>query len=82
MILAYTPAPSIQEPRLTWRQVADDPAQYARALYAVLRELDNAGYVRILMQSPPRTEEWAAVNDRIGRAAAAFGLNSTDFSGL
>jgi L-threonylcarbamoyladenylate synthase len=46
--------------------------QYAQALYALLRELDGKGYRRILVEAPPRTPEWAAVNDRIGRAAAAF----------
>jgi L-threonylcarbamoyladenylate synthase len=76
VVLAYTSAPTIRVPRLTWRQVADDPVQYARMLYATLRELDDAGYVQILLQSPPSTVEWAAVNDRIGRAAAAFGVDN------
>nr|WP_245150683.1 L-threonylcarbamoyladenylate synthase [Pollutimonas harenae] len=49
-----------------------DPAAYARELYALLRRLDAQGYARILMEQPPRTADWQAVNDRIGRAAAAF----------
>lgn len=49
-----------------------DPAVYARELYALLRRLDEQGYDRILMEQPPRTATWQAVNDRIGRAAAAF----------
>jgi len=58
--------------RLQLHPVPAEPARYAQALYATLRELDHQGYDRILVQAPPRTPEWDAVNDRIGRAAAAF----------
>jgi L-threonylcarbamoyladenylate synthase len=70
--VAYTPRPLQVDPGLVWQPVAADPALYAQALYALLRELDGKGYLRILVEAPPRTPEWAAVNDRIGRAAAAF----------
>jgi L-threonylcarbamoyladenylate synthase len=70
--VAYTPRPLQIDPRLVWQPVAAEPAQYAHALYALLHELDGMGYRRILLEAPPRTPEWAAVNDRIGRAAAAF----------
>ncbi|ARP95328.1 L-threonylcarbamoyladenylate synthase [Bordetella genomosp. 13] len=63
--------------QLHWHAVPDDPARYAQALYATLRELDGQGYARILLQAPPRAPEWDAVNDRIGRAAAAFSLDTT-----
>jgi L-threonylcarbamoyladenylate synthase len=33
---------------------------------------------RIIVQAPPDSEAWHAVNDRIGRAAAAFTLDTTD----
>lgn len=72
VVLAYTPRPLEIDPRLVWQPVAAEPALYAQALYALLRELDGMGYCRILVEAPPRTQEWAAVNDRIGRAAAAF----------
>ena len=55
-----------------WLVCARDPDAYARELYALLRRLDDQGYTRILFEQPPRTAEWQAVNDRIGRAAAAF----------
>lgn len=51
------------------------PAQaeaYARLLYASLRELDAAGCDLILVEAPPATSEWLAVQDRLSRAAAAF----------
>jgi L-threonylcarbamoyladenylate synthase len=46
------------------------PAAYARALYAALRELDAAGAGRILVEAVPTDESWAAVADRLSRAAA------------
>lgn len=46
--------------------------QYASKLYTMLRELDAQGYEAIYVQAPPRNASWEAVNDRLGRAAAAF----------
>jgi L-threonylcarbamoyladenylate synthase len=50
----------------------EDPQSYARALYGLLRALDRAEVERILIERLPETVEWIAVNDRLGRAAAAF----------
>lgn len=49
-----------------------DVQTYARELYAVLRRLDQKGYTALLIEQPPETPEWGAVNDRLSRAAAAF----------
>lgn len=57
---------------LEWRVCAADRGEYAHQLYALLRELDKQGYDRIIMEKPPATPAWQAVNDRLGRAAAAF----------
>jgi L-threonylcarbamoyladenylate synthase len=46
------------------------PAEYARRLYAALHELDRAGADRILVARVPETPDWAAVADRLERAAA------------
>lgn len=43
---------------------------YAHALYENLHRLDAAGADKILVAQPPQTSDWAAVNDRLGRAAA------------
>lgn len=43
-------------------------AQYAQSLYASLRELDATGADLILVEQPPQTASWAAVNDRLARA--------------
>ncbi len=50
----------------------EDPHAYARELYGLLRALDRADVSRILIEKLPDTIEWIAVNDRLGRAAAAF----------
>jgi L-threonylcarbamoyladenylate synthase len=47
-----------------------DPREYAADLYAALHRLDDAGFATILVQEPPRTEDWLAVRDRLSRAAA------------
>lgn len=48
---------------------ADD---YAHALYAALRELDSLQLDMILVEQPPATEAWRAINDRLGKAASAY----------
>lgn len=53
-----------------WRSLPSDPAAYARGLYASLRALDAVGAERILVQRPPDGPGWAAVHDRLQRAAA------------
>jgi len=50
----------------------EDPHVYARELYGLLRALDRAQVERIFVEKLPDTLEWIAVNDRLGRAAAAF----------
>jgi L-threonylcarbamoyladenylate synthase len=54
----------------------EDPHVYARELYGLLRALDRADVTRILIEKLPDTIEWIAVNDRLGRAAAAFEAQS------
>jgi len=39
-------------------------------LYALLHELDDAGYDRVVMEWPPEGEAWLAVRDRLRRASA------------
>lgn len=50
--------------------LSGDPREYAADLYAALHRLDDAGVATILVQEPPRTEDWLAVRDRLTRAAA------------
>jgi L-threonylcarbamoyladenylate synthase len=43
--------------------------QYGSLLYATLRQLDNDGFDRLLVESPPDDPAWLAVGDRLRRAA-------------
>ncbi len=54
----------------SWIAAGADPARYGHDLYANLRRLDASGAKRIVVEAPPRTVEWEAVNDRLTRAAA------------
>ncbi len=45
---------------------ADD---YARRLYASLRELDESGCSRIVVAAPPAAPAWRGIRDRLSRAA-------------
>jgi L-threonylcarbamoyladenylate synthase len=45
---------------------------YAQALYAALRELDSLQLDMILVEQPPRTEAWRAINDRLCKATSAY----------
>jgi L-threonylcarbamoyladenylate synthase len=54
-----------------WLRMPRDPVAYASRLYAALRELDAAGCAEIFIESPPDLAEWAAVQDRLSRAAAS-----------
>ncbi len=49
---------------------SEDPAAYARELYADLHQLDQAGVERIVVAAPPDGPDWAAVHDRLRRARA------------
>lgn len=55
----------------SWRRMPRDPRTYAQKLYAMLRDLDECGCDAILVERPPQTPAWAAVNDRLQRACAA-----------
>ena len=55
---------------ITWIAAPLDAAAYAHDLYANLRTLDAAGCDAILVEQLPQRPEWAAINDRLGRAAA------------
>ncbi len=54
-----------------------DLAGYGHALYAALRRLDARGFDMLLAELPPHTAAWAAVNDRLKRAAAPRDADGT-----
>lgn len=63
-------APQAEHVEFFWRPASEDPAAYAHALYANLRDFDGMGCDVILVATPPSTPAWQAVNDRLVRAAA------------
>jgi L-threonylcarbamoyladenylate synthase len=66
-------ARSARQPLLngvTWVAAPHDAAGYAHDLYANLRALDIAGCSALLVEQLPLDAAWAAVSDRLMRAAA------------
>ena len=72
-VLARSAAPAGLADGVTWVQAPADPAGYGHELYARLRSLDQSGALRILVEVPPASPDWAAVADRLGRAAVGSG---------
>ncbi|HST02112.1 MAG TPA: L-threonylcarbamoyladenylate synthase [Usitatibacter sp.] len=62
--------PPVNARAISWIAAGRDAGSYAHDLYANLRRLDAAGAKRILVEAPPSSPEWEAVNDRLARAAA------------
>ena len=50
-------------------RMPEDPREYGRLLYAALHTLDELGCERILVEAVPDERGWAAVRDRLDRAA-------------
>jgi L-threonylcarbamoyladenylate synthase len=60
-------------PGLTWLASSAHAPTYAHDLYAHLRAADASGSDVIVVERPPPQPEWAAVLDRLTRAAAGSG---------
>ncbi len=65
--------PLATHPSVTWVNAGRHAQQYGHDLYNCLRTLDKAGCRRILVQDVPEGEDWAAIRDRLRRAAADAG---------
>ena len=61
---------------LMWIAAEKDAVGYAQSLYANLRTLDAAATAMILVETPPTSVPWEAVNDRLSRAALGSGRHS------
>lgn len=57
-------------PGLAWIAAPAEAIGYAHDLYNNLRRLDDAKCDTILVEEPPLTPDWAAIKDRLMRAAA------------
>lgn len=73
-VATFEPAPMDSDALApsVWFSCPRDSEAYAQQLYAMLRDLDEGGFDRIVLERPPCEPAWQAVNDRLGRAAAAF----------
>jgi L-threonylcarbamoyladenylate synthase len=71
-VIAPMPCP-LSDERIVWREIAGDHVGFAHEIYALLRELDVLGCARIVVQKPPQSPNWNAINDRLRRAAAGSG---------
>lgn len=67
-VLARRAAPPAA-PSIVWRTLPDEPHAFGHALYATLRELDAVQASRILVEAVPSDGAWAAIADRLRRAA-------------
>lgn len=56
-------------PSCHYLQLSNKPAKAAEALYGALHQLDALQVQQLLVEMPPNTTEWAAINDRLCRAA-------------
>jgi L-threonylcarbamoyladenylate synthase len=75
-VLARSIPPPGYDDGQVWLALPEDAQGYAQALYAGLRQLDAAGCSVILVEQPPQSTEWAAINDRLRRAATGSGIPS------
>jgi L-threonylcarbamoyladenylate synthase len=51
--------------------LGNDPSIWARELYALLHRFGRDDIARIVVERPPDTAEWAAIRDRLERAASS-----------
>jgi len=71
-ILAYKYQPSSKQEHVI--DMPEQSAEYAQSLYAALRELDQLKLDIILVEQPPETESWRAINDRLGKATVLIDI--------
>ncbi len=51
-------------------RLPNDPVGYAQRIYSVLHQLDEENWPWIAVEAPPDTSNWAAIADRLKRAAS------------
>jgi L-threonylcarbamoyladenylate synthase len=52
-----------------WSNLGKDAANFGRELYVTLYQIDQGLPSQIIVEQPPQSDAWAAVNDRLSRAA-------------
>ncbi|MBT6102581.1 MAG: threonylcarbamoyl-AMP synthase, partial [Verrucomicrobia bacterium] len=69
-VIARTAAPAAWQSE-RWHELPAVVSDFARELYSTLHRCDQLGAETILVQSLPSGDEWAALRDRLNRAAGA-----------
>jgi L-threonylcarbamoyladenylate synthase len=69
-ILTYRSEPD-ENSQMQIIRMPESANRYAQALYASLRTLDSQQLDIILIETPPQTEIWRAINDRLRKATSA-----------
>ncbi len=67
-IVAYINKPHFIDSQFFWYSLPNNSFHYGRKLYDLLHKLDKQGFYKIMLQIPPRSRSWEAVNDRLNRA--------------
>lgn len=70
-VLSLNVKPNSLSPDIYWLHTNNNPSEYAHDLYANLRLLDQLKKDVLLIESPPQTDTWLAVIDRLSRATSA-----------
>jgi len=69
LALQFLPQALAEQRGLVWKVMPADPEEYARQLYAALREMDGQSLQQIWVEEVPNDGAWVAVADRLKRAA-------------
>lgn len=70
-VLSFDVKPASLASDIHWLQTTKSSSEYAHDLYANLRLLDQLNKDVLLIESPPQTDTWLAVIDRLTRATSA-----------
>lgn len=71
-LIAHSPS-AASLPARSWGLLPDEAEGFARGFYAALRAIDREGHALIIVEAVPDSPEWAAIADRIRRAAVGAG---------
>lgn len=55
-------------PAIKWQRMPNNATGFGKELYATLFNLDQLGADKIVLETPPNTDDWRAVNNRLSRA--------------
>jgi L-threonylcarbamoyladenylate synthase len=70
LLIFLNPSEPPPSGRGIYLQMPSDPREYAAVLYERLHEADAKGWDWIGIERPPQGDEWAAIRDRLERAAS------------